>query len=269
MEEYITVHNTTLKEAEKKRLPIDACLILKRKENSGSVRYIQFEGEKCVIANCDAYLQDCTEKYNIQQVKSTDDIRIAELLENGFRFHDRILRVEIFLKDNSGSFLNDIDIPVRGGEISISLSDEYTEEMYRLACEAYTTDRRFHLEQRFDQNVANHVIASYLKEFNEKNYPVIKAVHRQELLGFTVIREDRDKNCFENILGATLPGMKGKMAAVPLYKSMLQLGSESAFENKYRRYVGDISSANVASINLHMQLGAKVVDTIDAYIYRN
>ncbi len=36
----------------------------------------------------------------------------------------------------------------------------------------------------------------------------------------------------------------------------------------YTKYCGYISSANIASINLHHHLGAKVVEVIDEYIYR-
>lgn len=229
------------------------------------MRYIQLKDGKCVIAACEEKFDQCVEKYHIQQVDSLNDEKIEELLEQGFCFHDRVLRVEISV-DKQKDLLDRIEIPE---DISISLSDAFTEDMYYLACKAYRTDRRFHLEQRFDSDVANDVIGAYLREFKEKNYLVVKALHQQKLLGFTVIRECEQKETFENVLGATLPGMKGKMIAVPLYGRMLQLASEGAFKSKCKKYVGDVSSTNAASINLHMYFGGKVTAIIDEYIYRN
>lgn len=229
------------------------------------MRYIQLKSGKCVIAAREERFEKCVEKYNIQQVDSLKAERIEELLKQGFYFHDRVLRFEISV-DAQKDLLKRIEIPEG---VSISLSDTFTEDMYHLACEAYTTDRRFHLEQKFDSNVANDVIGAYLREFKEKNYLVIKALYQQKLLGFTVIRECEKKEVFENVLGATLPGMKGKMIAVPLYGRMLELASESAFKSKCKKYVGDVSSTNAASINLHMYFGGKVTTTIDEYIYRN
>lgn len=229
------------------------------------MRYIQLRDGKCVIAACEEKFDKCVEKYNIQQVDSLNDERIEELLKQGFHFHDRVLRVEISVEAQK-DLLNRIEIP---NGVSISLSDDFTEDMYHLACEAYKTDRRFHLEQRFDANVANDVIGAYLREFKEKNYLVVKALHQQNLLGFTVIRECEQKEAFENVLGATLPGMKGKMIAVPLYGRMLRLVSESAFKSRRLKYRGGISSTNAASINLHMHFDAKVTAIIDEYIYRN
>lgn len=229
------------------------------------MRYIQLRDGKCVIASCEEKFEKCVEKYNVQQVGNLNDEKIEELLKQGFCFHDRVLRFEISV-DAQKDFLNSIEIPEG---VSITLSDAFTEDMYHLACKAYTTDRRFHLEQRFDPNVANDVIGAYLREFKEKNYLVIKALHQQKLLGFTVIRECEKEEVFENVLGATLPGMKGKMIAVPLYARMLKLASESAFKSKCTKYVGDVSSTNAASINLHMYFGGKVAAIIDEYIYRN
>ena len=229
------------------------------------MRYIQLKDGVCAIASCKENFEKCVEKYNIQQVESMNDERIYELIKKGFSFHDRVLRVEISVAEQK-NILNNIEVP---DGIIISLSDVFTEDMYHLACEAYKTDRRFHLEQKFSQNVANEVIEAYLKEFREKNYLIVRAAHQQKLLGYTVVRESEKRDSFENVLGVTLPGMKGKMIAVPLYRSMLKFAAESAFGEKYTKYIGDISSTNVASINLHMHLGAKVYQTIDYYIYRN
>lgn len=62
-------------------------------------------------------------------------------------------------------------------------------------------------------------------------------------------------------LAVTKPDIRGRMAAYPLYYRTLELlGAE--------RYRGMVSTANTASLNLQMGMGAKIIGVEDRYILR-
>ena len=168
-------------------------------------------------------------KYIIAQTHFRRTNEIAQLLDLGFCFHDRCLRLEVSTSrakkyySERGSSANDI---------LVRETEAFTDEMLDLALKAFDTDRRFFLDREFT--------------------PV----------GFVILHEV-ENGIYENVLGLTKQNLMGKAAAVPLYSSVLGIvGAEG------KRYLGIASSTNMASINLHMQLGARATDTIDRYILR-
>ena len=204
---------------------------------------------------------DLDADYTICMTDALDSEYKYNLTNAGFRFHDRVLNFEISLVGigddlNGENKLNGIDFIV-DSEISQAVVD--------LACQAYKTDRRFDLDPIYNQEKANRVIAAYIEYLRNKiGIKVYEAFYKDELLGFTVVDEMADENrvFFENLLGATKPGIKGKMIAVPLYRRMLQ--SEA---DKFKKYRGWVSASNMASINLHIQLGGHISDISDEFIY--
>lgn len=198
--------------------------------------------------------------YVICQSDVLDTMREEKLNGMGFRFLDRVFYFEIPLRSSAGSGDN---APIQ--EIEFSCSREIDDRVYELACQAYTSDRRFHLDPVFHQERANQVIRAYIEEFKTKRLKICKAMHGSELLGFTIVDETVDPRgkFFENVLGATMPGIRGKMIAYPLYRYMLEAEKE-----KFVKYVGRVSSSNAASINLHFQLGGSVKNIYDEFVYR-
>lgn len=199
--------------------------------------------------------------YVICQSDVLDSAYEDKLLQMGFHFLDRILYFEIntdrFVKRFSRNTVSEIDLVC---------DTKLDDDVFQLACEVYTSDRRFHLDSVFDQSKANLVIEAYIDYFRRRSIRVYKALYREKLLGFTVVDEKADSTnvFFENMLGATRPGIKGKMVAGPLYSFMI------AEEGKiFKKYVGRVSSSNIASINLHHQLGGNVKKIYDEFIYRN
>ena len=152
-------------------------------------------------------------------------------------------------------------------ETRVVCDGELTDEMYTLACSAYIEDRRFHLDPLFDPALAASVIAAYLAEFRRRGLRAYKIFHEQELLGFTVVDEalppPRGDTCFENVMGATRPGIRGKMAAPVLYRAML-----AGQAVRFRRYLGWVSAANTASLNLHYQMGTRATTVCDEFVLR-
>ena len=197
--------------------------------------------------------------YTICRVDVADSLRAAELLAQGYAFLDRVLLMEIDLR--------------RPGEreaiqampgVRVVCDHSFPEEMFSLACRAYTMDRRFHLEPAFDSVRAAPVLRAYIDDCAARGMKVYKALHGEELLGFTVVDESLPGvGRFENVLGATTPGIKGKMVAPMLYNAMLE--GEKA---RFRKFIGRVSAGNAASMNLHYSLGARTLSVYDEYIHR-
>lgn len=192
------------------------------------------------------------------QFKRTDEI--GRLIDAGFCFHDRCLRLEISAVRAKNTFLEG-ESPANG--ILVREAGGFTGEMLELALKAFDTDRRFFLDRDFAPAERAHaVIAAYIAHYRNKPHKIIEAVHKGTVLGFVILHEI-ESGVYENILGCTKRNLTGRAAAIPLYSGTLRIiGAEG------KQYFGVASSANVASINLHMRLGAKVTDTIDRYILR-
>lgn len=212
--------------------------------------------EESFVPDDDAYI--------IQQVESNDMQRAEELRELGFYFHERLLFIEISLKSATG-MRNGIE----GGasEISFKLSNEYPPDVYELAFKSFETDRRFHLERQFDQTKAKDVKEAYINRCRERGCKIFSAYKEGELLGYIIVdtHPGRGTGCFQIMLGVTRAGIKGKMAAIPLYRGLLEKMVMPEYGG-FTKYCGYVSTTNVASINMHSYLGGKVVGTVDEYI---
>lgn len=211
-------------------------------------------GEACAAPDPQAY--------SICRLPAADAAGAAALLARGFAFLDRVLLMEIDCASAP-------PLPAADGlsETRVVYDSEYTREMYKLACAAYPQDRRFHLDPLFNDARAALVIAAYLEEYRRRSLRCYKIFHEQELLGFTIVDEalalPKAGTCFENVMGVTRPGIRGKMAAPALYRAMLE--GQAA---KFRKYWGYVSAANTASLNLHYRLGARAMAVYDEYILR-
>lgn len=199
-------------------------------------------------------------EYIIAQTHFRRTNEIDQLVDLGFCFHDRCLRLEISTNRARKYFLEDRS---HANDILVCETEAFTDEMLELALKAFDTDRRFFLDRDFSPaERAYEVIKAYIAHYRMGPHKVIKAAHKDNVLGFVILCE-RENGAYENVLGVTKQDLMGKAAAVPLYSSVLGIvGAEG------KRYLGIASSTNMASINLHMQLGARATDTIDRYILR-
>lgn len=199
-------------------------------------------------------------KYIIAQTHFRHTNEIAQLVDLGFCFHDRCLRLED--STNRAKKYSSM-CGSRANDILVCETEEFTDEILDLVLEAFDTDRRFFLDRDFvPVERAFEVIRAYIAHYRNGQHKIIKAMHSDNVLGFVILHEI-ENGVYENVLGLTKQNLMGKVAAMPLYSGVLgMIGVEE------KRYLGIASSANVASINLHMQLGARVTDTIDRYILR-
>ncbi len=194
-------------------------------------------------------------EFTIAKADYLNTDRIKELRTSGYRFHDRILRAEIDVRKEMAL---DQERLIR---FPVVVDSEYSEDVFQLACEAYKTDRRFHLKEGYDQELADEVIRSYIFECKKENMEIVRCIKDDITLGI-IIFKDNGNGTADNVLGAVRSNLQGKMAAYGLYMQTLMLMKERGFV----KYYGDISSSNIASLNLHIALGAKMVAVSDEYI---
>lgn len=188
---------------------------------------------------------------------SPDDIeRIVGLEQKGFIFHNRTILGEINLSSVSETLIRMIRADVRTDK-------EFSMNLYELARKAFATDRRFHLTKQFDQNLANKIIEGYIRALSTEDVMLFKCFHKEKLTGFTIVKRLDDIAC-ENMLGAVNPLYQSRGVAINLYSYMLKVLRDEGYMKLY----GRISTTNVASINLHIALGAKYSLPEDDYILR-
>lgn len=193
--------------------------------------------------------------YVIVNASPVDVVRITDLEQKGFSFHDRKILCRIALTKLNPRYMGLIRADVK-------MDKNFTTEIYSLANKAFITDRRFHLDKVFNQELAERVIINYIDKFGKEEF-VFKCYHKNRLIGFTIVKPYNDEEC-ENILGAVDPEYQGKGAAINLYAYMVKALAESGYKMLY----GNISTTNIASINLHIALGGSFIKAEDEYIYR-
>lgn len=205
----------------------------------------------------------CSETDNCRYLiasAAVSDLEAKEALSrSGYVFHDRVLQLGI-------------DIPAsmqlrrkrcrKPAGIKTRKAETFTEEMYRMACSVFKTDRRFHLDRGYNQKLADRVIKAWMDRWEERKLQVMQAFYKEEMTGFVIIDTAHSRS--ENVLGVTAPGISGMASAYPLYSDLLDLLGQGGC----RKYYGMVSTENVASINLHIQLGAEVCSIMDRYILR-
>ena len=197
-------------------------------------------------------------EYVIARTERLRTREIAALRAAGFVFHERFIKIEI----NIASALRQLPVNFTGGDVAVRETRGFTEEMLALACAAYDADRRFHLEEGFDDGaLAGEVISAKARAYASQQARIMVATHAGDLLGYCTFLPCGDG--YRNVMGLTARGMKGKLAAWPLYTGALRI-----LETGGGKYIGNVSSTNVASLNLHMRLGARVTGTEDWYILR-
>ncbi len=194
--------------------------------------------------------------YLLAKARPEDAARIAGLEEKGFMFHNRTILGEINLESLK-------EEPVRKIRADVRTDREFTQDVYGLAQGAFRTDRRFHLARQFDNDAAGKILKGYIDFYKEQESVLFKCFHKERLVGFTIVQM-LEGGCCENVLGAVEPAYQSRGAALNLYSYMLQQLRESGRKRLY----GRISTANTASINLHIALGAKYSLPEDDYIYR-
>ena len=194
-------------------------------------------------------------EYVVARTDCRNTEAVARLIKAGFCFHDRRLKMEIRINRARQSY----EMGAGGIGIAVEETRSFPWEMFEAACVAFDMDRRFHLDIGYDRMKAAEVIEAAIERYVVDGARIFRASYQEKVLGCILIMEG--DGFYQNVLGFTRRDLTGKAAAHPLYTGVMSLLGKG-------RYIGMISSANAASINLHAQLGARVTEIEDCYILR-
>lgn len=176
------------------------------------------------FGQAEAVLQELpSAEYVIAKVDRLRTPVIKDLQASGFVFHERFIEMKFNIK----RALQQLPIE-SASKVTVQERHGFTEEMLALARKAYGTERRFHLAPDFDDALAAKVIAATASQYEAQGARVFTATHAGDLLGFCTFLPCG--NDYYNAMGLTAPGIKGKMAALPLYTGatrMLEMGGTS------------------------------------------
>ena len=168
-----------------------------------------------------------------------------DMVQRGWYFADRTLKVTIqFAKVM-------VDLK-RLQRLPIVETTDYTEDIFRIAHESFTRDRRFHVAPKCDQSVSAVVLRHWVDELG----PTLVCLYHEKPIGFLNMREN-----FVH-LAAVEAKYRVTGAAMGLYARAIECAGERGFKT----LVGRISSLNTPVMNLYASFGAIFSDPEDVFL---
>ena len=169
----------------------------------------------------------------------------VEMQRRGFVFADRTLKVSIPLARVT------MDLK-RFQRIPIVETSEYHEDIFRIAHESLTQDRRFHVAPKCNQDVSAIVLRQWVDELG----PTLVCLYHDKPIGFLNLRE--------NVVHLAAVEAKYRVtgAAMGLYARAI----EHARDRGFKTLDGRISSLNTPVMNLYASFGAMFSDPEDVFL---
>ncbi len=168
-----------------------------------------------------------------------------DMVREGWYFADRTLKVTIQLAKVTADLKRLQRLPV------VEASD-YTEDIFRIAHESFTRDRRFHVAPKCDQAISAVVLRRWVDELG----PSLVCLYHEKPIGFLNMRGN-----FVH-LAAVEAKYRVTGAAMGLYARAI----ECAGERGYKTLDGRISSLNTPVMNLYASFGAVFSDPEDVFL---
>ena len=168
-----------------------------------------------------------------------------DMVQRGWYFADRTLKVTIQLAKVTADLKRLQRLPI------VETSD-YAEDIFRIAHESFTRDRRFHVAPKCDQAVSAVVLRRWVDELG----PTLVCLYREKPIGFLNMREN-----FVH-LAAVEAKYRVTGAAMGLYARAI----ERAGERGFKTLDGRISSLNAPVMNLYATFGAVFSDPEDVFL---
>ena len=202
----------------------------------------------------DITLSDCD--YQICRVNAVDYDMSELLKDNGFYLTDLRLDVKVKLKTLKESNAK------KRFDISVYEQIENVESDVKvLFYNAFTMDRRFHLKRVPDQNLANMIIDSYIKEAISKGMIFVACRYKKKIIAAAFLEHmDEKVNVF---LAGTLPEYQGSGVSVELYRFF----ADYAKARNAKILTGEISASNTSVMNLYANLGANFYSPRFLYVH--
>lgn len=174
------------------------------------------------------------------------DYDMSELLKNkGFYLTDLRLDVKVrmkILRESNAKKRFDISIH--------ELTENDKPDMKALFYNAFSVDRRFHLKRDLNQNLANVIIDSYIKEAISKNMTFIDCTYKERIVAAAFLENKEDE--VSVFLAGTLPEFQGSGVSVEMYRFF----ADYVRKRNAKILTGEISASNTAVMNLYANLGA-------------
>ena len=169
----------------------------------------------------------------------------VEMQCRGFTFADRTLKVSIPLPKVT------MDLK-RFQRIPIVETMEYREDVFRIAHESFTRDRRFHVVPKCNQDVSAVVLGQWVDELG----PTFVCLYHDKPIGFL--------NLKENVVHLAAVEAKYRVtgAAMGLYARAI----EGARERGFKTLEGRISSLNTPVMNVYATFGAQFSEPQDVFL---
>ena len=168
-----------------------------------------------------------------------------DMVRNGWYFADRTLKVSIQLAKVTADLKKFQRLP-------IVETEDYKGEIFRIAHESFTRDRRFHVAPRCDQAISAVVLRRWVDELG----PTFVCLYHEKPIGFLNMREN-----FVH-LAAVEAKYRVTGAAMGLYARAI----ERAGERGFKTLDGRISSLNTSVMNLYASFGAVFSDPEDVFL---
>lgn len=183
-------------------------------------------------------------RYEREVLPSCADVEF-KMTQNGWYFADRTLKVSISLSKVT------MDLK-RLQRMPIVETSDYKEDIFRIAHESFTRDRRFHVAPKCNQDVSAVVLRQWVKALG----PTLVCLYHNKPVGFL--------NLKGNVvhLAAVEEKYRVSGAAMGLYARAIELCKERG----YKIMEGRISSLNTSVINLYASFGAQFSEPQDIFL---
>jgi len=168
----------------------------------------------------------------------------------GFVFADRTLKVSIGLSKVSADLTRFMRLP-------LVETSEYKDDIFTIAHESFTRDRRFHILPKCDQTVSALVLREWVAAIDK----AWVCLYHDRLIGFLVLKSMAPDTGFVH-LAAVAEEYRITGAAMGLYAKAIEV----ARERGYKKLEGRISSLNTAVMNIYATFGAVFSDPQDIFL---
>ena len=169
----------------------------------------------------------------------------VEMQRRGFVFVDRTLNVSIPLSKVT------IDLK-RFQRMPILETRDYKEDIFRIAHESFTRDRRFHVAPKCNQDISAAVLHQWVDELG----PTFVCLYHDKPIGFL--------NLMDNFVHLAAVEAKYRVtgAAMGLYAKAIEVARERGFKT----LEGRISSLNSPVMNVYATFGAQFSEPQDVFL---
>ncbi len=168
-----------------------------------------------------------------------------DMVRDGWYFADRTLKVSIPLSKVSADLKFFQRLP-------IVETEDFRDDIFRIAHESFTRDRRFHVAPRCDQAVSAVVLRKWVDELGSS----LVCLYHEKPIGFLNMREN-----FVH-LAAVEAKYRVTGAATGLYARAIECAGERGFKT----LEGRISSLNTAVMNVYATFGAQFSEPEDVFL---